>query len=243
MCGSPGLFDQPLAQVRDLMQRHLRRGQLRQLQASDARSWLGPPRVILRHQTALELGGPSRPSCAMLLWDDRDPGQICHGRVSLLGPDLPLLEPPGAPLALVLLAAGPEVEADAVHDHCCQLRDAVGGIQLRGTMARMLPSQQNVWYRLDAGALCHGLDAALLGGALIQAAVALPFVHRAEVLLVTHDVEAIQQLSVAARLAAGISETLSAIHEGLEMNCDGCQYQAVCELVEQLREAHQHQRT
>jgi len=222
--------------VRGFVKRH--RAQRHALEPSNPSSWLAGPQVVLRQETALELGGPRSASCFALLWDDAEDAAARQGRVSLVGPDLSELPPGAAPLALVVMAGGPPVPDESLHDHLCGMRDAVYGVHLRGVMARLLPSQQSVWYRLSADAVARGVDARVLGSALVRAVAAAPGVEAAEVLLVTSGAREVEQLAEAAQLAAGITEALGAMDADPEMDCEGCAHQAVCDLVDELREAH-----
>lgn len=232
------LFEQPLLRVREFVERHHRRGACHLLEAADASAWLAEPQVVLRQETARELGGPRVAACFALLWDDGAPGAVERGRVTLVGPDLAEPGEMPTPLAVVITAGGQPVTQDRLHDHLCRLRDAVYGVHLRGVMARILPSQQSVWYRLDASALAQGFGARVLGGALVQAVEAVPGVEAAEVLLVTASGQEVEQLSETAQLAASITEALGSMDQGLQMDCEGCQYQEVCDLVDELRQVH-----
>lgn len=225
-----GLFAQPLEAVRRIMDHRGRR-----LDAGDASDWLTDPQVVLRQDTALELGGPRAPSCFAMLWDDME--GVVPNRVTLVGQALEDLDAGPLPVALVVMASGPPVADDALYDHLCALRDAVYGAHLRGVQARLLPSRQSVWLRVSEDALADGLDAEVLGDALIQSVSMVPGVEAAEVLLVTGG-ETVEALVEPAQLAASVVEALGAMDQGMEMECDGCPYQAMCDLVDELRLAH-----
>jgi hypothetical protein len=227
------LYGKVIQQVRGLQQAWGEAGGLRQLQG---KAWPAGRAVVLRHDTALELGAPGQPSCLLLAWSDR-PGTVIPGRVQLQGPDLPELGQPAAPLAVVLLAEGEQPEKYEAHT---TLRDALLGLSPRGVMVRHLPSQRGIWLRVGQAALEDGFDAAALGGALISAAEDRPGVRAAEVLLVTGGVAEVEALMPEADRTRALAEALFRMeHGGMEMACESCDFEALCDAEEELRAAHQ----
>ncbi|MDM8000475.1 MAG: hypothetical protein QUS33_10870 [Dehalococcoidia bacterium] len=147
------------------------------------------PPLILKQDTAVELGGPATAGTAFLLWTD-DVSLVSDGRVALIGPDIPETAKEVLPFGQVMLVAGlslshviqPRLERD--------LRDAesVPGYAVRSTAGR-------IWSRVSREACGQGFTLRRLGGTILgrlrsmQAAVAA-----AEILFVTSCVEDVHSL-------------------------------------------------
>jgi len=225
-----GLFDQPLAEVRRWLDALGPEGQARGVCPVAELPWATRPAVVLGDAVELELGHPSVPSCSMALWGASD--AVRDGRITLVGPDF--TEPDGLmlPLAQVVIVAGPvedQVECSRM------LREAVYGLRLEGLSTRHHPATQRVWYRAGAEALVLGFSAAMLGSALIERCRELPFVERAEVLLVTASPEAVTGLMPAAELGADIGAALIQMSEEMSFDCDTCDYTEVCDQIDELK--------
>lgn len=225
------LYGKVILEVRQLTRPWREAGTLRDLAPG---AWPGGRAVVLRHDTALELGAPGAASELLLAWSD-GADQVTPGRVRLQGPDLADLGV-SAPLGLVLMAEGDRPDRYEAHT---TLRDALLGLTLKGVMVRHLPSQQGIWLRVGAAALEQGFDAAALGGSLVSAALTRPGVRAAEVLLVTGGVAEVAALTPAAEHTRALAEALFRMeHGGLEMACDACDFEALCDAEEDLRRAH-----
>ena len=183
---------------------------------------------MLSEDAALELGGPSAPSVGCLLWT-REPW-VEHGRVARVGPDLGEIESGPAPLARVLIASG---DFDDPYDAYRDLTDALAGVALRGFMTRSLPTHGNLWCRVAEDAA--GLSLAHLGAAYIDALRAVPGVRSVEALLVAGDAGAVRDLEPIAADARDTTRALLKLIEQGDHDCDTCDYQAICESVDELR--------
>jgi CO dehydrogenase/acetyl-CoA synthase beta subunit len=231
-----GIFDAPLADLLGCTDRLLAGGRAEVLAPGTPAPAADGPQVVLRQQAALELGSPDQRSLSLLLWGD--PGRLTDGRVTLAGPDLPALPPAGSPFGRVLLV-GCQVPAELALKRHAQLRDALYGVQLQGVMTRVLPSRHRVWVRVSRTALERGLRAWHLGAAALRAAGALPFVERAEVLLVTAE-EPLRSLQAAAAQALQILGALKQMEQRPQMDCEDCPSARICALLDELRAVHEH---
>lgn len=234
------LFDRTLAEIHAFVadaEAGSRARRLSPLPAVELDRWTaGPgPQVVLAEEVGLELGSASGASLSLILWQTT-PG-LDDGRITLVGPDLS--EARGrqlsfAQLVLVQLAAEP---GDDAYEHYRQLRDAVFQLRLRGLMYRVLPSRQSIWCRASRDALAAGLDARVLGSALLARVKALHFVKAAQAVLVTSR-EGVEELARAASLALDTVEALARMQDQEAMDCESCEHQKTCDVVDELRELH-----
>jgi CO dehydrogenase/acetyl-CoA synthase beta subunit len=106
-------------------------------------------------------------------------------------------------------------------------------------MMRVLPGRQSIWCRVHRDSLARGLDARVVGGALCAAVRELPFVHAARVVLVTAGDDALAELRPLADHVLEVSTALARMHEtAMGLDCDDCEFQEVCDSVEELRRIH-----
>jgi CO dehydrogenase/acetyl-CoA synthase beta subunit len=166
----------------------------------DQRIWfadpLGHPRrrsggdaapLILKENTAVELGGPRTAGSSFILCTE-DPAQAIDGRIALIGPDVPQLRQSGgkaAPFGQVVLAGGPGVGVGTYPELERALHSAarIPGYMVRGGGDR-------IWARVSAEACDAGFSFRALGGEIIgHIRGALAGMEAAEVLFVTSSAE------------------------------------------------------
>jgi CO dehydrogenase/acetyl-CoA synthase beta subunit len=145
--------------------------------------------LILKEDTAIELGGPATAGTAFLLWTD-DVSLVSDGRVTLIGPDITETVETVIPFGQVILIGGMSLNKELQPGLERDLRDAecVPGYGVRSTGGR-------IWSRISRQAREKGLSLPRLGSTIIsqlhqnQAAVT-----SAEIVFVTSSVEDVQSL-------------------------------------------------
>ncbi|MEW6552909.1 MAG: hypothetical protein AB1384_01305 [Actinomycetota bacterium] len=226
-----GLFDQPLAEIREYIKNKYDQGSARELPFTPVIPRADGPQVILSEDTGLELGNPGMASRSLLLWD---PGEgVRDGRITLVGPDFAAAESPSLPFAQVIMVGG---EFSDEYDCYRDLRDATYNVRLRGFMTRVFPGRQSIWCRVGKEALAGGFSAQVLGSSLIQSLKRLDFVRSVEVLFVTSSREEVEELSGAADKVLDIVEALIKMYEEMNFDCEECEYVDVCDEVVELRQ-------
>ena len=230
-----GLFDLPL----DALERFLAERAPRRFAPAPAPSSGDPGRqVVLRSETALELGSPAGASLSLLLWETR-PDRVVEDQVLLVGPDLDEAgEQRALPLAQIVTVSGDLAASEQVYDRYRALREAAYGVRLEGVMLRVQPSQQRIWYRVTRAALERGLRARELGSAVARRLKTLEGVQRAQVLLVTKPPRPGGALEQAATLTQEIVDALVKMHDDLLFDCDDCEFSSICDSVDELRRMH-----
>lgn len=147
------------------------------------------PSLILKEDTAVELGGPATSGTSFLLWTD-DISLVSDGRVTLVGPDVNETTANVLPFGQVMLAAGPSLSHELQPRLERDLRDAeaVPGYAVRSTGGR-------IWSRISREARDQGFTLRRLGSTILsqlhqrQAAVTA-----AEIIFVTSCTEDVQSL-------------------------------------------------
>ena len=225
-----GLFDLPLAEIREYMDRKYGKGAAKALPFTPVIPRADATQVILSEDTGLELGNPGMASRSLLLWDADD--SLTDGRITLVGPDFYEATSRSIPFAQVVMVAGDfSDEYDCYRD----LRDATYNIRLRGFMTRVFPGRQSIWCRVSKEALAGGFSAQILGSSLIQSLKQLDFVNSAEVLMVTSSKEEVDELAGPADMVLDIVEALIKMYEEMNFDCEECEYYDVCYEVVELK--------
>ena len=195
--------------------------------------------LILKEDTAVELGGPATAGTTFLLWTD-DVSLVSDGRVTLIGPDISETTGKVLPFGQVVLVAGsclnkelqPRLERD--------LRDAEAfpGYAVRSTGGR-------IWSRVSHQARDQGFSLRRLGSTILtqlhrkQAAVTA-----AEIVFVTSSVEDVQSLERIGAQVRKLShdlrrERLKQVSEDVYecrsgVSCDVCADNEVCTDIRQI---------
>jgi len=195
--------------------------------------------LILKEDTAVELGGPATAGTTFLLWTN-DVSLVSDGRVSLIGPDITETTEPVIPFGQVMLVAGSSLNKELQPRLERDLRDAEGvpGYAVRSTGGR-------IWSRVSQQARDNGFSLRRLGSTVLsqlrrkQAAVTA-----AEILFVTSSVEDVQSLE---RMGAQVRklahdlrrERLKQVSEDVYecrsgVSCDVCADNEVCTDIRQI---------
>ena len=152
----------------------------------------GASPLILKENTAVELGGPRTVGTSFILCTE-DPDQVFDGRIMLIGPDVPELRESGGrgvPFGQVVLAAGPGVAAGTYVELERELHVAT---RIRGYMVR--GGGDRIWARVSAEACDAGFSFRVLGGEIISHVCGtLAEIEAAEVLFVTSSLDDVANL-------------------------------------------------
>jgi CO dehydrogenase/acetyl-CoA synthase beta subunit len=145
--------------------------------------------LILKEDTAVELGGPATAGTTFLLWTN-DVSLVSDGRVTLIGSDITETTEPMLPFGHVMLVAGPSLSHELQPRLERDLRDAeaVPGYAVRSTGGR-------IWSRVSREARDQGFCLRQLGSTILsQLRATQAAVTAAEVIFVTSSVDDVQSL-------------------------------------------------
>lgn len=190
--------------------------------------------LVLGQDTAVELGNPRDASTACLFWLN-DPFQIEHGRISVVGPDLPKLKGKRSPFAKIVIVRGEDFAEDNCYQRYRAMEQVRYDIHLKGYMMRGVSQYQREWSRISREALDKGFTFQILGGALIDKMSQLPFVRSVEVIFITSSREDVMEIKSVSEGVTKIVGAMNKMATELSLDCDTCEYAEVCEDVSELR--------
>jgi CO dehydrogenase/acetyl-CoA synthase beta subunit len=227
-----GLFDEPLAEIVSWREERRAEGQLREFPHDPAAAWPEQVSLVLKDDTALELGATGRASLSLLLWTERE-GLLREDSVCLIGPDLPQESADAVPFAqLVLVRGGFPDEYDAYRD----LRDVVYDTRAAGISTRIWPDRSQIWCRVSRQAMRDGFTLVKYGNSLLGRLRETEAVRGAEIVFITGDQASLDRLRPAAEKAQDTVEALIKMYEEMNFDCETCEYVEVCEEVVELKQ-------
>ncbi len=230
------LFDQNLIEIRDYLARKAAAGNVSEYFHTGPTRWPTEKNrnLVLGQDTAVELGNPKDASTAFLFWVD-DPNAVRHGRVTIVGPDLPELNGRRVSFGRVVIVGGTDFDGENSYDRYREMELLRYDIHLKGYMMRSASQYGREWSRVSRQALADGISLRTLGGALIDTFSERNYVRAVEVLFVTgnrEDVLELQEISEPVMKRIGAMNKMA---EELSFDCDACDYSDVCGDVAELR--------
>jgi CO dehydrogenase/acetyl-CoA synthase beta subunit len=193
--------------------------------------------IVLKSDTALELGGPGAPSLSMTLWTK---SESIKDSIRITGPDIQEIQEPRVPFALISIINAGDVTEENAFDRSRNLDMVRYSLLLEGFMYKGTPRGMNAWSRISRKALEDGFSLAHLGSALIKGYHSLDFVNAAAVMLITGKaVETAIELTEKPRMILGAMRKMA---EELSFDCGDCDYNEVCSEADILQLMRSHYR-
>ena len=157
--------------------------------------------IILKEDTAGELGNPSVASCAFHLWTP-NLSLVRAGRITQVGPDIQEALGQSLPFAQVLIIGGAGLRDQ---HHLVLEQHHVISNQIEGYMVRLAPQRQRMWTRVSKEAAAKGFSFETLGRALMAVYKSrFPIIEAAEVVFLTSSKEDVKGLE---RIATEVRRT------------------------------------
>ena len=239
------LFDPYFALIRDYEDDLRIKGRIVRFWFADLRQFedksksdTSPP-LILKEDTAVELGGPATAGTSFLLWTD-DVSLVSDGRVTLIGPDITETTANVLPLGQVMLIAGASLNKEVQPRLERDLRDAeaIPGYAVRSTGGR-------IWSRVSREARNQGFTLRGLGSAVLsQLRSRQAAVTAGEILFVTSSITDVQAMDRIAAQVRKLShdlrrERLKQVSDDVYecrsgVSCDVCADSEVCTDIRQI---------
>jgi CO dehydrogenase/acetyl-CoA synthase beta subunit len=230
------LFDEHIAQIRKFIDQRRQRPDVSVVTTDDVPAWpMGDNRnLVLSSDTAVELGSPKTASTAFLVWTD-DTKAVSHGRVTLIGPDIPKETRDLVPFGKIVLVSVSGFDEANTYDRFREMEMAKYDIHPAGYMMRAVSQHQREWSRISKKAKTEGFCLSILGKALIEKLSALPYVHGVEVIFVTSSADDVTALKAVGESVGKITGAMNKMGEEMDLDCDACEYSPVCDSVSELK--------
>ena len=192
--------------------------------------------VVLKSETAVELGGPQQESASLLLWTAQ-PAVVHDGRITIVGPDLDASVGACLPFgrALVLAVEGFD-ESNCVARHK-ELELCRYELNLDGYMMRAAPYQGREWGRVSRRGVEDGFSLATLAAGLMRLYRSIPYVSAVEAILVTSSRDTVRSLAGIGGVATRRILALDKMTTEPSRECDECDFNDVCSEIDALRAA------
>ncbi len=233
------MFDKHFEEIQNYLKQKRRDGKVSEYFHHGTTSWpIDKNRnLVMAQDMAVELGHPKDASLAFLLWIN-DPAKLQNRRITVVGPDLPQLSGKQASFGKIVLAAGDDFNEDNSFDRYRQMELLRYELFLKGYMIRAASQYQREWSRVSKEAIDNGFSLQILGGALADKFLGLPYLKAVEVIFITSSREDVLELAAVADEAVRIIGAMNKMAADLSFDCDTCEYNAVCDDVAELRSMH-----
>jgi CO dehydrogenase/acetyl-CoA synthase beta subunit len=195
--------------------------------------------IILKDETAVELGGPRTASSTFVLWTN-DLSLIADGTTTLVGPDMPELQHARPPLGQVTLLGGPTLGKDAQPEleRAAHAAERVPGYMARSTGGR-------IWSRVSRQAISAGFSFRALGSSILRTLPTMTAdIAASETIFVTSsegDVRALERIGAQVRKLAHdlrrerLRETADGSYECENpVSCEACPDNDVCSEIREI---------
>lgn len=230
------LFDTHLEEIRAYLDKKRGQGKMTEVLYQGKTDWPSSKNrnLVLGQDTAVELGNPRDASVSFLLWVD-DPSLITHGKITLIGPDLPQSEKRQLSFAKVVIVGGVDFDAENSFDRYREMELLRYDIHLKGYMMRGVSQYQREWSRVSREAIANGFSFQVLGGAIIDAFSTLKYVHSSEVIFITSSREDVLEMRTLSDSVMTLLGAMNKMAGEMSFDCDTCEYTDVCADVAELR--------
>jgi len=230
------LFDKHIGQIRSFLERYQAAGRTAMYTHTPYTDWPASRRqnLVLAGDTAVELGHPNDLSSAFLLWTN-DPAQVVDRRITVVGPDLPDLRNQRVAFGKIVIAAGIDFDEENSFERYREMELLRYDLDLKGYMMRGVSQHQREWSRVSREALDNGFSFKILGGAMLDQFIQLPYIAAAEAVFITESRQAVSEIQKIADEAMKIIGAMNKMAEELSFDCRTCEYNDVCRDVAELR--------
>lgn len=231
-----GLFDKYHREIAAYIERKRGDGRLDEFVHQGPARWPGTDKrnLVLSRDTAVELGNPGDASTSFLYWLD-DSEILNHGRITIIGPDLPDLKGRRAPFGKVVIVGGQGFDETNSYERYREMESLRYKVQLKGYMMRGVSQYMREWSRVSHKAVNKGFSFRVLGGALIDGFSRLDYVRAVETIFITSSAEDVLEMRNIADGVMKIYGAMNKMAEEMSFDCDSCDYNDVCGETAELR--------
>lgn len=243
-----GLFDKDYNEITAFLDHRRNNGKVSEFFHTTGTGWPSEKNrnLVLGSDTAVELGNPKDASTSFLMWVN-EPDKIKNGRITIVGPDLPLLNGKQVSFGkIVIVGASVEsfgesfgeasgFDADNSYDRYREMELLRYDIHLKGYMMRGVSQQQREWSRVSIDAINSGFSFKHLGGALIDQFSQMPYVRAVETIFITSSRQDVLEVKAISDHVTTLISAMNKMADEMSFDCDTCDYNDVCGDVAELR--------
>ena len=198
----------------------------------------GSSELVLQSDAAYELGAMGFGS-ANYICPTSSSALVNKDEVLLYGPDLDAIKGDTCFARVVLIRVGVmDGDDEEIYRALKDIEFCKYHVYPEGYMVRMSPESHREQVRISKKALKKGINFKAVGAGYIAKYKENPDVLNVKVIFITDPRFDFDALKANAKMADGITSTLSHIMEGLPTDCSVCQLKDVCDEVEGMKELH-----
>lgn len=203
---------------------------------TDTWKTLGRSELVMQCDQAFELGGSGTPSsnftCVTTTKD-----LVKQDEIILCGRDLTEIHSDVSFARIVLLGINDIGDEDAAHSAIQQMDFVRYHVYPEGYMVRVSAESNQERVRVSRDAINRGISFRQVGNAYIKAYKENENVNNVKIIFLT-DQALIGELGSTANKVYDITNALSHILDGLDVDCESCALKPVCDEVEGMKEMH-----
>lgn len=227
------LFTETISRVKDFIDEVV---PLRTFNGAHPRIWPkgGSRNIVLNQDLGLELGNPQQESLSCLLWTE-NLSLVADRRITLAGPDFPESKGRSLPFGKVVLVGVEGFNEDNAYERHKEMDFLRYDLDMKGFMLRAVSQYMREWCRISIAALENGLNAHILGWALMEQFRTLPYVRSVEIFYLTSsstDVRRLSEITFSAEKAIGAMNKMAT---EMDFDCESCDYREVCDEADDLK--------
>ena len=204
--------------------------------ATDSWENLARSELIMQSEQAFELGGSGCPSANFTCVTTTE-GLVPKDEVILCGKDLPNLCGDVSFARIVLLAVEDIGDEDAAYSAIQQMDFVRYHVHPKGYMVRVSAESNQERVRVSKTAITDGISFKTIGNTYIKAYKENASIKNVRIIFLT-DQSIAFELNKTANKVYDITNALSHILDGLDLDCASCNLKPVCDEVEGMREMH-----
>ena len=192
--------------------------------------------LIMQSEQAFELGG-SGTSSANFTCVTTTENLILKDEVVLCGKDIPEITGDVSFARIVLLGVKDIGDEDAAHAAIQQMDFVRYHVHPKGYMVRVSAESNQERVRVSKSAVAGGMNFKNIGNTYIRAYKENGNVLNVRIIFLT-DQEVIKEFNKTANTVFDITNALSHILDGIDLDCANCDLKPICDEVEGMREMH-----
>lgn len=190
--------------------------------------------IVLRRDTALELGNPRDESASFMVWTG-NPALVRDGMITRIGPDVAGHDGDGLPLGKAVILSVDGFTEDNCYERHREIELARYDVNLKGYMMRAVSQYMREWSRISRQAIADGFSLGILAAALMERYRRIGYVRGVEVLVVTSSPDDVRSLRGVGERAMRLIGAMNKMARELSFDCGTCDYTDVCGEVSELR--------